>query len=66
MRSFIKNTLVFMIPIVVLFCLYFIMDPFRVVWNYDNYYCNGEIALNKIKVTIIVVAIKVKRANVEL
>lgn len=47
MRSFIKNTLVFMIPIVVLFCLYFIMDPFRVVWNYDNYYCNGEIALNK-------------------
>lgn len=47
MRNFIKNIIVFIIPFVALFFLYIILDPFKVIWHYDNYYCNIGGALNR-------------------
>ncbi len=48
MKKYIKYILVFIIPFVVLFCLYIYFDPFKVIWHYDNYYCNigGELNRN--------------------
>lgn len=44
MKRFIKYCILFTIPFILLFVLYFVVDPFKVIKHYDNYYVQGDIA----------------------
>lgn len=47
MKQFVKNWLLFLIPFFLLLICYFIFDPFKVIWSYDNYYVNGDGVINR-------------------
>lgn len=47
MTRFIKNITAFAFPFILLLCLYILCDPFKVIWQYDNYHCNTGGALNR-------------------
>ena len=47
MARFIKYIVAFSFPFILLVCLYFVCDPFKVIWHYDNYHCNIGGALNR-------------------
>ena len=38
MKKFIKYIIIYSIPLAVAFMFYAMVDPFKVVWHYDNYY----------------------------
>ena len=42
MTRFIKTLVLFSLPFVLLLAAYIITDPFKVVWDYDNYYPTGK------------------------
>lgn len=42
MRQFAKTLALFCLPLVVLLGTYVCMDPFKVIWHYDNYYPTGK------------------------
>lgn len=48
-RTFVRRLLLAVLPVVMLLSAYIVMDPFKVIWHYDNYYpsqSSGGIALN--------------------
>lgn len=48
MKRFLKYCILFSFPFVFMFVLYFIVDPFKVIKHYDNYYVKGDIvAVNR-------------------
>ena len=47
MARFIKYITAFSFPFILLLFLYIFGDPFKVIWNYDNYHCNIGGALNR-------------------
>jgi hypothetical protein len=49
MKKFIRKTILFFLPFVFLVILYFIFDPFKVLYKYDSYFndsVNGVVFLN--------------------
>lgn len=48
MKRFIIYCILFAVPFVFLLVLYFVVDPFKVIRHYDNYYVQGDIvAVNR-------------------
>lgn len=46
MKRFVKYSIVFLSPLIVLLCLYAYFDPFKVVRHYDNYFSNDNYFCN--------------------
>jgi hypothetical protein len=42
MNFFLKRILFFCLPFLILFLIYIVTDPFKVIYNYDNYYERGD------------------------
>ncbi|MBO7069138.1 MAG: hypothetical protein J6W52_10770 [Bacteroidaceae bacterium] len=42
MKHYIKTLVLFSLPFILLLAIYIYTDPFKVVWNYDNYYPTGK------------------------
>lgn len=42
MKRYLRKILLFFSPLFVVFVLYFLLDPFKVVWSYDQYYMSGR------------------------
>ena len=41
-RNYLTRLLLFLIPLWVILGIYFLLDPFKVVREYDSYYENGK------------------------
>jgi len=42
MNRFLKYSLAFLCPFFILLISYVLLDPFKVLWHYDNYYVEGD------------------------
>lgn len=48
MRRFLRKIALFFLPLVVLLVCYVILDPFKVIWHYDNYRAHPDgVSLNR-------------------
>ena len=47
LRFFIQRILIFSLPFILLLAVYLIKDPFKVLYNYDNYYEESVIGINR-------------------
>lgn len=47
MRHFYKQILLFLSPLYIILISYFCLDPFKVLYSYENYYSNSPIQLNR-------------------
>lgn len=47
MKRFFKYWLLFLSPFFVFLLFYFYLDPFKVIWSYDNYYVKGDGGINR-------------------
>ena len=47
MKHFIKYLLLFLIPFIILFLCYIILDPFKVIWPHNIYYIKGDGGINR-------------------
>jgi hypothetical protein len=52
MRYFIRRLLLFLIPLYLIIISYFLIDPFRVLYNYDDYYLDAFCQLNRENVSL--------------
>ena len=46
-RKFILKLVLFLSPLLLLVSTYFIFDPFKVLTDYDDFYCNYAVSLNR-------------------
>ena len=48
MKRFFKKIFLFLIPVYIFLLIYLFTDPFKIIYNYDNYYINNDfVSLNR-------------------